>query len=421
MTDTLHRKPRKTRKPPRNIGVALTIVFALAIIAGVVFVVIRSFPGGGDTIPETPSPPPPPPNETTAAVSSEYNETTIRSEPYPEATESDLDSALYRALARLGAPKSKLRIRTGEKLSGIGGNVIEITANISKAFPMAMANHTVQWAWREAGGDIVDAVETRYGREVQISAGIGDIVMRKVTVRRELSDKPLTGTVALIIDDFGDIELDAVKGFLDLPIPFTASVIPFEKHTESSADALSEKGIEVIVHMPMEPQSYPKDDPGPKAIYVKLPSSEIQKRVREAIAQIPTAVGMNNHMGSEATSNLSTMELVANALKDSGLFFIDSRTTPYTCAMKVMGEHGIPTTCQNGNIDVVDDTSAIARRFIELALASRESEDGVLIVGHARPNTLIAIKRVLPDLEKWGIEFITASELVARRQEKENG
>ncbi|HDR91126.1 MAG TPA: hypothetical protein ENN75_02635, partial [candidate division Zixibacteria bacterium] len=97
------------------------------------------------------------------------------------------------------------------------------------------------------------------------------------------------------------------------------------------------------------------------------------------------------------------------------------RTTPYTCAMKVMGEYEIPTTCQNGNIDIVDDTSAIARRFIELALSSRESEDGVLIVGHARPNTLIAIKRVLPDLEKWGIEFINASELVARRQVKQDG
>lgn len=421
MPDTLHRKRRKTRKTSRPIGIGITVFFALVILIAIVYILIRSLPGDNSTIPETP-PPPTADSETATTVDyGDYSESSNQIEPRPTATEASLDSALYRALARLGAPKSKLRIRKGEKLDGIGGNVFEITANISKAFPMAMANHNIQEAWRSAGGDIIDAVETRYGREVEISAGIGGIVMRRITIKRDISDKPLTGTVALVIDDFGDIELEQIEGFLDLPIEFTASVIPFEKYTTESASALAEKGIETIVHMPMEPEDYPKNDPGSKAIYVKLPGDEIQKRVRQAIEQIPTAVGMNNHMGSKATADKPTMEIVADALKDSGLFFIDSRTSRYTCAMKVLEEYGIPTTCQDGNIDLVDDTSAIAQKFIELGLSSRENQEGVLIVGHARPKTLSAIKRVLPDLQKWGIEFIPASELVARRQKKSDG
>ncbi len=422
MADTLHRKRRISKTPPRGVGIGLTIFFALVILTGVVYFIVKSLPHREETvIAETPPPPPPSQGDSAAVQHTEYGETAVRKPIYPEATEELLDTSLYRALARLGAPRNKLRIRTGAKLGGIGGNAIDITANISRAFPLGMANHTIQAAWREAGGDIVDAVETRYGREVVISAGIGDIVMRKITLRRELSDKPLTGTVALVIDDFGDIDFDLIKGFLDLPIPFTAAIIPFEKHTKKSAEALANRGIETIVHMPMEPEAYPKNDPGPKAVYIKLPPAEIQKRVREAVEQVPSAVGMNNHMGSKATADAQTMENVAKALKDSGLFFIDSRTTPYTCAMKTMQGFSIPTTCQNGNIDVVDDTSAIAQKFIELAMSSRESEDGVLIVGHARPNTLIAIKRVLPDLEKWGIEFITASEMLARRLKSEDG
>lgn len=423
MPDTLHRKRRKTRKTPRPLGIGLTIFFALVILIAIGYILIKGLPGDDTNIPETPAPPPPTADtETAAAIDyQDYSESSNQNDLKPSATEADLDTALYNALSRLGAPKSKLRIRKGKKLEGIGSNIIEITANISKSFPMAMANHTVQSAWREAGGDIIDAVETHYGREVEISAGIGGIVMRKITLRREISDKPLTGTVALVIDDFGDIELEKIEGFLDLPIVFTAAIIPFKKHTEETAEALAEEGIETIVHMPMEPENTKQFDPGPKAIYVKIPDVEKKKRIREAIEEIPTAVGMNNHMGSEATADKHTMETVADALKDSGLFFIDSRTSRYTCAMKVMGEYGIPTTCQNGNIDIEDDTTAIAQKFIELALSSRENDEGVLIVGHARPKTLKAIQRVLPDLQKWGIEFIPASELVARRQKQANG
>ena len=212
---------------------------------------------------------------------------------------------------------------------------------------------------------------------------------------------------------------DEINGFLEIDIPFTATVIPFEDYTEETVDILSKNGVELMVHMPMEPESYPRNDPGKHAIYIKLPPDEIKKRIRAAIENIPLAVGMNNHMGSKATAHKRTMEIVAGALVESGLFFVDSRTSLYSCAEQEVAKRGIPTTHQDGNIDVESDTSAIARRFIELALSSRENDNGALIVGHARPNTLIAIKRVLPTLEKWGIEFITVSEMVSRRQ-KEN-
>jgi len=416
MSNTLHRKRRQSKKAPRSVRMALAVGFGALIIIGVIYIIFWGFPSAKPNIAETPPPLVAQTDSVAAVEKPEYSESALHTKSGVGATEEDLDSALYRALAKIGAPKNKLRIRKGESLDGIGGNMVEITANISKAFPMAMANHIVQQSWRDAGGEIVDAIETRYGRQVIISAGVGGIVTRKVSLRRELSDEPLTGTVALIIDDFGDIPFEQVEGFLDLPITFTAAIIPFQKYTDESAVAISEKSIEIIVHMPMEPESYPKNDPGPKAVYVKLPPAEIRKRIREAIEEIPMAVGMNNHMGSCATANKAIMQIVGETLKDSGLFFIDSRTSPYTCAEKEIGALGIPVTCQNGNIDVENDTSAIARRFIELALSSRESEDGVLIVGHARPNTLIAINRVLRDLDKWGIEFIQASELLARRQ-----
>jgi len=379
---------------------------------------VKAIPEKPEDIAETP---PPPIADTYIDEEGEETAGNMAFHKTPEnpATETAMDSALFSALAKLGAPKGKLRIRNLGKIEGIGGEIVEITANISKAFPMAMANHTVQSAWKSAGGEIIDAIETAYGRRVVVEAGVGGIVTRKIIIRREYSGKPPTGTVALMIDDFGIHPFDEINGFLEIDIPFTATVIPFEDYTEETVDILSKNGVELMVHMPMEPESYPRNDPGKHAIYIKLPPDEIKKRIRAAIENIPLAVGMNNHMGSKATAHKRTMEIVAGALVESGLFFVDSRTSLYSCAEQEVAKRGIPTTHQDGNIDVESDTSAIARRFIELALSSRENDNGALIVGHARPNTLIAIKRVLPTLEKWGIEFITVSEMVSRRQ-KEN-
>ncbi|GEM_PF-1272580 len=416
MAHTLHRKKRQTKSAPRSVKTILAAFLGCLILCGVVFVVVNAF--SGSRKPETPPPPVADYAEDSSASTLELaQETAHLSASDMGPTEMALDSALYAALAKLGAPKDKLRIRKVGKIEGLGGELVEVTAWISRTFPMATANHTVQSAWKSAGGEILDCVETRLGKQVVIETGFGGIVTRKIIIKRELSDIPLKGTVALMIDDFGIHPLDDVKGFLDLGIPFTATVIPFEKYTNEVGRALSENGIEIMVHMPMEPESYPKEDPGKHAIYVNLSPDEIKKRVTEAIASVgPAAVGMNNHMGSKATADKRTMAAFADALYESGLFFVDSRTSIYSCAEQEVEKRGIPTTHQDGNIDVESDTSFIAARFIELALKSRESPDGMLIVGHAQKNTLIAIKRVLPSLEEWEIEFITVSELIARRQ-----
>ena len=333
-------------------------------------------------------------------------------------TEEALDEALYSALARLGAPKNSLRIRKSGKIEGLDRDLIEIRAEISTAFPMSMANHQVQSSWREAGGDIIDCVENRLGRQVTIQAGFGGITTRRVVLSRQQKE-PLSGKVCLIIDDFGALPLREVRGFLSLKIPYTASVMPSEEFTDEVYSALVDADIEMIVHMPMEPEGYPRVDPGEGAIFVSLPPREIKKRIESSIAKLPRAVGMNNHMGSKATADKPTMAAVAEALETTGLFFIDSRTSVYTVAEEEVRKRGIPVTSQDGNIDVSDDSTAIAKKLLELALASREREGGMLIVGHARPNTLIAINRVLPTLEKWGIEFISASEMLAYRNRED--
>ncbi|MCK5832496.1 divergent polysaccharide deacetylase family protein [bacterium] len=415
MAQIYHRKKRSKKPPSKVWRLVVGIALGTIIITALVFLLYSVF--HQKTSETSPSP-----VIDTINSNDEANESiaeyTVKNGSKQPTTEDNLDEALFNALAKLGAPKSELHIRKAGQIEGLGRDLIEIRAEISRAFPMSMANHLIQSSWRSAGGEIIDCIENKLGRQITIQAGFGGIITRRIKVSREQKE-PLKGKVCLVIDDFGALPLNKIKGFLDLGIPYTASVMPFEEFTPEVYAALVAKEIEIIVHMPMEPDAYPKVDPGEKAIFVDLPEKEIIKRIETAIANLPKAVGINNHMGSRATADKKTMCIVGKALKNSGLFYIDSRTSVYTCAEEEIGKCGIPVTSQDGNIDVVDDTSAIARKFIDLALRSRETKDGMLIVGHARPNTIIAIKRILPSLDKWGIEFVSASEMVSHRSIEE--
>ena len=65
------------------------------------------------------------------------------------------------------------------------------------------------------------------------------------------------------------------------------------------------RGHEVYLHLPMEPIGSP--DPGPNAILVGLEPDELRRRLGWAFDRVPLATGVNNHMGSRATSEPETM------------------------------------------------------------------------------------------------------------------
>ncbi len=410
MPQTFHRKKRGKKAPSKIGRIVIAVLLGAAILAAIVFLLVSVFGQKSEeqAVVDSVKTESPAPTESTDDYSRPVKNSPIQT------TEESLDEALYSALAKIGAPKKNLKIRKAGQIEGLGKDLIEIKGDFSRALPMAMANHLIQSAWKSAGGEIVDCVENKLGKQITIHAGFGGITTRRIILVRDQKE-PLSGKICLVIDDLGSLPLKDMRALIDIGIPFTASIMPFEPFTEEVYNALVAEDIEIIIHMPMEPEGYPKVDPGDKAIFVDLPPREVRRRIENAIARLPNAVGMNNHMGSKATTDRNTMTAFAEALANSGLFFIDSRTSVYTCAEEEVGKRGIPTTSQDGNIDVVDDTLAIARSFLDLALAAKESESGMLIVGHARPNTIVAIKRVLPTLKKWGVEFVSASEIISHR------
>jgi polysaccharide deacetylase 2 family uncharacterized protein YibQ len=158
----------------------------------------------------------------------------------------------------------------------------------------------------------------------------------------------------------------------------------------------------------MEPQG--RETPGRNAILTSMSDEEIVRTTRENIEAVPHARGVNNHMGSRATTDRRVMSSVIGAFPD-GLYFIDSRTTGRSIAATVAREMNVRTATRNVFLDDVA-TEAFVRKQLA-ALASAAETRGVAIgIGHPYPVTMRVLAEELPELKARGFRLVRASSVV---------
>ncbi|HWS71764.1 MAG TPA: divergent polysaccharide deacetylase family protein, partial [Thermoanaerobaculia bacterium] len=188
------------------------------------------------------------------------------------------------------------------------------------------------------------------------------------------------------------------------------AILPNSENAQESARTLHGRGFELLCHLPMEPLGYPKQQPGANAILTSMSDEQIADTTRANVGAIPNIRGVNNHMGSAATSDRRVMTTVLGALP-KGLYFIDSRTAGSSIAGQVAHEMDIRTASRNVFLDDVQSEHAVRRQLEHLAEAA--STRGVAIgIGHMYPVTMKVLGEEAPRLRAEGFRFIRASEAV---------
>lgn len=191
----------------------------------------------------------------------------------------------------------------------------------------------------------------------------------------------------LILDDAGH-SIDQVQWFIDFPGVLTLAVLPGLAHSEEAARMAIAAGHSVILHQPME--ALGGQDPGPGAIYVSDQEQKIRQTLKQNIESIPGIAGINNHMGSKATGDRRTMEIVADELAERKLFFLDSRTTADTVAVEVGRTAGIAVESRDVFLDNVHRRDAIDEQLNQ-ALAIAKEKGRAVMIGHVTVPELAAV------------------------------
>ena len=197
------------------------------------------------------------------------------------------------------------------------------------------------------------------------------------------------GRLAIVIDDMGE-DVGIARGLARLPVAVSFSVWPLASSAKTVALLAEKAGRELLVHLPMEPKAYPRANPGPGALFVSMTGEEIGRLVREALDRLPTARGLNNHMGSRFTESGPGMHAALVPLRERGLFFLDSVTSYQSAAQTQAQALGVPFHRRDVFLDNVRDVRAILHQ-LRLAQRLALKRGHAVAIGHPHPETLQAL------------------------------
>jgi len=217
--------------------------------------------------------------------------------------------------------------------------------------------------------------------------------------------------LAIIIDDIG-YNLPLGYRAVAVKAPLTLAVLPHTPGAKQLAKAGFLSGKEIMLHAPM---SNTRDKAlGPGALTSSMSKKDFIRTLRSNIAAIPHIRGVNNHMGSQLTTQAQPMQWLMTELKKHDLFFVDSLTHGRSVALQLAYEHGLAAAKRDVFLDNVQEETAITAALLQ-AVTLAKHQGYAIAIGHPYPATLNVLEKVLPQLPVSEINIVHASAITSSK------
>ena len=237
------------------------------------------------------------------------------------------------------------------------------------------------------------------------------------SIEREKEEKKPTtlmtakNRAALIIDDMG-YSMNDIKDLCSLKKDLTIAILPYSPYAEETADLAHQNGLEVILHLPLESMNNIYDNEHTLGlINSRMDQREISAVLKTNLKMVPFISGVNTHMGSKVTKDAVLMEIILENIKDSPLYFIDSRTTAKSVAYDMAQKMKIPSAYRHIFLDSKTDSEYIKNQLIKLFKTAQKRGKAVGIC-HPFPETLKVLKENIHQAQKYNVNLVFASQIV---------
>jgi polysaccharide deacetylase 2 family uncharacterized protein YibQ len=218
-------------------------------------------------------------------------------------------------------------------------------------------------------------------------------------------------TIAVVIDDLG-LDQTRTSRAIGLDGAITLAFMTYAERLPEWTAAAREARHEYLVHVPMQPESA-SIDPGPNALTTALSEAEIRARLRWGLERMQGYVGVNNHMGSRFTADASGMRIVMEELKERGLLFLDSRTTPHTTCASLAAARDLPFASRNVFLDNETTIEGVVKQIAALESVARK-QGAAIGIGHPHDATLAVLEQWIPTAASRGLAVVPLTSIMRR-------
>ncbi|WP_019027136.1 divergent polysaccharide deacetylase family protein [Colwellia piezophila] len=212
--------------------------------------------------------------------------------------------------------------------------------------------------------------------------------------------------VAIVIDDMGYRYTD--KNALNLPGEITYAFLPHTTYGKKLAVQANSDNHDVLIHIPMESENRKKLGPG--ALTSDMNEQAFNQSLANSLAEIPFAIGINNHMGSYLTQLYQPMTWTMTFLKQHQLLFLDSKTSALSKAKQAAMDVGVPVKSRHIFLDNELSEEYISQQFKQLIAIAKKKQVAIAIA-HPHPKTVSILNKLIPTLKLHDIELVPLSQL----------
>ena len=209
----------------------------------------------------------------------------------------------------------------------------------------------------------------------------------------DLAHPPTLPALAVVMDDMGQ-RLEAAEALTALPFPVTLAIWPHAPLAAETARLAEERRLDSLIHLPMEALPRPdgrRPNPGPGALLTHMDARHLALTLEEDLQALPTAIGLNNHMGSAFTGDVDACRRLCALLAGRGYLVLDSVTRPHALLAAAARQTGLVSAERDIFLDSHRDPQAVLQALDAAAHTARRRGWAVAI-GHPYGVTLAALR-----------------------------
>ena len=231
---------------------------------------------------------------------------------------------------------------------------------------------------------------------------------------RPFPERETRKRIGIIMVDMGAFGAKTNMALDILPPEVTFGFLPFGDRLQSWVDTSRKAGHEAVLMVPMEPEGYPRNDPGPATLLVSKSTENNILRLERHLKKAVGYVGVLSMSGSRFQADIRSLRPILEQVRDRGLLFIDSRVAPGGAAAKEAGDLATPWVVANLFIDP-DPSRATVDRQLEM-LEEIAGRDGAAIgIGRPYPTTIRRIPGWARLLRDKGFVLAPVSAIAGRQ------
>jgi polysaccharide deacetylase 2 family uncharacterized protein YibQ len=165
--------------------------------------------------------------------------------------------------------------------------------------------------------------------------------------------------------------------------PFGVGVIATGGAKAPTLRAAREHRHEVVLFMPMEPENYPRVNPGPATLLVSMPAGKIEQSLRREIELAKPVVAVANLMGSFATQDEPFMTAVYKQLRHEELPFLHVGAVPRAVCRPLAARVGASYEEPDMMIDAEarhGDAKSLDRAWADALERAKDREQALVLI-----------------------------------------